>query len=173
MTQDMDNAQIHDALCAMPAFKEHGGGFVRFWSKVVNLDPANKAARLMLISSAVKKEDYRQIIRISANRASKLLPMPGSLLLFGYRLQSGGAGGQRAERGVGVGHVTPDTRKDDFGLYTRWATLYHAKKQMTEAYAAYDSALVYNPFQYQCVEQLCLLLVGRTERPPVGGGDEL
>lgn len=42
--------------------------------QVVNLDPANKAARLMLISSAVKKKITGRLSE-SANRASKLLPM--------------------------------------------------------------------------------------------------
>ena len=32
--------------------------------QVVDLDPANKAARLMLVSAAVKKEDYKQIIKV-------------------------------------------------------------------------------------------------------------
>ncbi|GAE15284.1 hypothetical protein JCM6292_1538 [Bacteroides pyogenes JCM 6292] len=43
-------------------------------------------------------------------------------------------------------HVTTDTRKElisDF--YAMMGDMYHTKKQMTEAYAAYDSALVYNP----------------------------
>jgi len=43
-------------------------------------------------------------------------------------------------------HVTTDTRKEIVSnFYSIMGDIYHTKKQMKEAYAAYDSALVYNP----------------------------
>ena len=42
--------------------------------------------------------------------------------------------------------VTTDTRKEIVSnFYSIMGDIYHTKKQMKEAYAAYDSALVYNP----------------------------
>lgn len=118
MTQDMDNAQIPMLYAQYLLSKNMEAASVPVLEQVVNLDPANKAARLMLISSAVKKEDYRQIIRICEAGHRSYSRCFGSLLLFGYRLQSGGADGQRAERGAaGVGACHSRYAEGiDFGL---------------------------------------------------------
>lgn len=147
MTQDMDNAQIPMLYAQYLLSKNMEAASVPVLEQVVNLDPANKAARLMLISSAVKKEDYRQIIRICE---PGIEATPDALDLYYYLAiaynQAEQTGSVLNVVRRALEHVTPDTRKElisDF--YAMMGDMYHAKKQMTEAYAAYDSALVYNP----------------------------
>ena len=115
--------------------------------QVVDLDPTNKAARLMLVSAAVKKEDYKQIIKVCE---PGIEATPDALELYYYLAIAY----HQAEQGDSVlsvcnralEHITPDTRKEVISdFYSIMGDIYHTKKQMTEAYAAYDSALVYNP----------------------------
>lgn len=147
MTQDMDNAQIPMLYAQYLLSKNMEAASVPVLEQVVNLDPANKAARLMLISSAVKKEDYRQIIKICE---PGIEATPDALDLY-YYLAIAYNQAEQTDSVLNVvrralEHVTTDTRKElisDF--YAMMGDMYHTKKQMTEAYAAYDSALVYNP----------------------------
>lgn len=115
--------------------------------QVVDLDPMNKAARLMLVSAAVKKEDYKQIIKVCE---PGIEATPDALELY-YYLAIAYHQAEQTDSVLSVcsralEYITPDTRKEvvsDF--YSIMGDVYHTKKQMKEAYAAYDSALVYNP----------------------------
>ena len=147
MKQDMDDPQIPMLYSQYLLSKNMEQGAVPVLEQVVDLDPTNKAARLMLVSAAVKKEDYKQIIKVCE---PGIEATPDALELYYYLAIAY----HQAEQGDSVlsvcnralEHITPDTRKEvvsDF--YSIMGDIYHTKKQMTEAYAAYDSALVYNP----------------------------
>ena len=147
MKQDMDDPQIPMLYSQYLLSKKMGQEAVPVLEQVVDLDPTNKAARLMLVSAAVKKEDYKQIIKVCE---PGIEATPDALELYYYLAIAY----HQAEQGDSVlsvcnralEHITPDTRKEvvsDF--YSIMGDIYHTKKQMTEAYAAYDSALVYNP----------------------------
>lgn len=147
MKQDMDDPQIPMLYSQYLLSKNMEQEAVLVLEQVVDLDPTNKAARLMLVSAAVKKEDYKQIIKVCE---PGIEATPDALELYYYLAIAY----HQAEQGDSVlsvcnralEHITPDTRKEvvsDF--YSIMGDIYHTKKQMTEAYAAYDSALVYNP----------------------------
>ena len=147
MKQDMDDPQIPMLYSQYLLSKNMEQEAVPVLEQTVDLDPTNKAARLMLVSAAVKKEDYKQIIKVCE---PGIEATPDALELYYYLAIAY----HQAEQGDSVlsvcnralEHITPDTRKEvvsDF--YSIMGDIYHTKKQMTEAYAAYDSALVYNP----------------------------
>ena len=147
MKQDMDDPQIPMLYSQYLLSKNMEQEAVPVLEQVVDLDPTNKAARLMLVSAAVKKEDYKQIIKVCE---PGIEDTPDALELYYYLAIAY----HQAEQGDSVlsvcnralEHITPDTRKEVISdFYSIMGDIYHTKKQMTEAYAAYDSALVYNP----------------------------
>lgn len=147
MKQDMDDPQIPILYSQYLLSKNMEQEAVPVLEQVVDLDPTNKAARLMLVSAAVKKEDYKQIIKVCE---PGIEATPDALELYYYLAIAY----HQAEQGDSVlsvcnralEHITPDTRKEVISdFYSIMGDIYHTKKQMTEAYAAYDSALVYNP----------------------------
>ena len=147
MKQDMDDPQIPMLYSQYLLSKNMEQQAVPALEQVVDLDPTNKAARLMLVSAAVKKEDYKQIIKVCE---PGIEATPDALELYYYLAIAY----HQAEQGDSVlsvcnralEHITPDTRKEVISdFYSIMGDIYHTKKQMTEAYAAYDSALVYNP----------------------------
>ena len=147
MKQDMDDPQIPMLYSQYLLSKNMEQEAVPVLEQVVDLDPTNKAARLMLVSAAVKKEDYKQIIKVCE---PGIEATPDALELYYYLAIAY----HQAEQGDSVlsvcnralEHITPDTRKEVISdFYSIMGDIYHTKKQMTEAYAAYDSALVYNP----------------------------
>ena len=81
MKQDMDDPQIPMLYSQYLLSKNMEQEAVPVLEQVVDLDPTNKAARLMLVSAAVKKEDYKQIIKVS-NRALKPLRMRWSFIII-------------------------------------------------------------------------------------------
>ena len=115
--------------------------------KVLDIDPENKPARLQLLSFAISKEDLDEVIRICAPAVEY---MPESLEFYYYW---GVAHYQKDQHDEalevfkkGVRQVGADSDKglvSDF--YSIMGDLYHTKKMNVEAYAAYDSALVYKP----------------------------
>ena len=115
--------------------------------KVLEIDPENKPARLQLLSFAISKEDLDEVIRVCAPAVEY---MPDALEFYYYW---GLAHYQKEQKDEamevfkkGVRQVGPDSDKamaSDF--YSILGDLYHIKNMNAEAYAAYDSALVYNP----------------------------
>ena len=115
--------------------------------QVVDLDPTNKAARMMLVGTAVRKEDYKQIIKV----CEPGIEATPDALEFYYYLAIAYNQAEQPDSVVSIckralEHTTADSKKEvvsDF--YSILGDMYHTQKQMKEAYAAYDSALVYNP----------------------------
>ena len=115
--------------------------------QVLDIDPENKPARLQLLSFAITEEDLDEVIRLCAPAVEY---MPEALEFYYYW---GIAHYQKKQHDEalevfkkGVRQVGPDSDKgmaSDF--YSIMGDLYHLKKMNAEAYAAYDSALVYKP----------------------------
>jgi len=115
--------------------------------KVLEIDPENKPARLQLLSFAISKEDLDEVIRICAPAVEY---MPEALEFYYYWGIAHYQKNQHDEAlevfKKGVRQVGADSDKNivsDF--YSIMGDLYHIKKMNVEAYAAYDSALVYKP----------------------------
>ncbi|MBR5542071.1 MAG: hypothetical protein IKU64_06925, partial [Bacteroides sp.] len=115
--------------------------------KVLEIDPENKPARLQLLSFAISKEDLNEVIRICEPAVEY---MPDALEFYYYW---GLAHYQKEQNDEamevfkkGVRQIGPESDKNmasDF--YSILGDLYHLKGLNTDAYAAYDSALVYRP----------------------------
>ena len=113
--------------------------------QVLDLDPENKPAHLQLLSFAINKQDMDEIIAVCKPAVEY---MPDALEFYYYW---GIAHYQKEQKDEalevfkkGVKQVKPESDKamvSDF--YSIMGDLYHLKKMNQEAYAAYDSALVY------------------------------
>lgn len=115
--------------------------------KVLDIEPENKAARLQLLGFAISEEDLDEVIRICAPAVDY---MPEALEFYYYWGVSHYQKDQKKEamevfrRGVRqVGPESDKTLASD--LYTMLGDICHSLKMDVEAYAAYDSALVYKP----------------------------
>lgn len=115
--------------------------------QVLDLDPENKPARLQLLSYAIRDNNQDEVIEI----AKPALVYNPDALEFYYYL--GLAHYQKDELDEaldvfkrGVKQINEKSDKDvasDF--YAILGDIYHQKGMSVEAYAAYDSSLVYNP----------------------------
>ena len=147
MKQEQDDPQIPMLYAQYLLSKNMESESVPVLEQVVDLDPTNKAARMMLIGAAVKKEDYKQIIKL----CEPGIEATPDALEFYYYLAVAYNQAEKPDSVISIckralEHTTADSKKEivsDF--YSILGDMYHTQKQMKEAYAAYDSALVYNP----------------------------
>lgn len=147
LTQEQENADV--AMLAAQYFlsKRMDEQAKPVLWKVLDIDPENKPARLQLLGFAISKEDLDEIIRICAPAVEYT---PEALEFYYYW---GIAHYQKDQEDEamevfrkGVQQIGPDSDKQlasDF--YSILGDLYHSKDMNAESYAAYDSALVYNP----------------------------
>ncbi len=147
MKQEQDDPQIPMLYAQYLLSKNMEAESVPVLEQVVDLDPTNRAARMMLIGAAVKKEDYKQIIKV----CEPGIEATPDALEFYYYLAVAYNQAEKPDSVISIckralEHTTADSKKEivsDF--YSILGDMYHTQKQMKEAYAAYDSALVYNP----------------------------
>lgn len=147
MKQEQDDPQIPMLYAQYLLSKKMESESVPVLEQVVDLDPTNKAARMMLIGAAAKKEDYKQIIKV----CEPGIEATPDALEFYYYLAVAYNQAEKPDSVISIckralEHTTADSKKEivsDF--YSILGDMYHTQKQMKEAYAAYDSALVYNP----------------------------
>ena len=147
MKQEQDDPQIPMLYAQYLLSKNMEAESVPVLEQVVDLDPTNKAARMMLVGTAVRKEDYKQIIMV----CEPGIEATPDALEFYYYLAIAYNQAEQPDSVVSIckralEHTTADSKKEvvsDF--YSILGDMYHTQKQMKEAYAAYDSALVYNP----------------------------
>jgi tetratricopeptide (TPR) repeat protein len=115
--------------------------------QVLQIDPANAPARLTLLGNAVKKEDYPAIIRLCEGGTETHPDMPE----FYFYLAVAYNHDERPDDVLAtcrkaLASVNADTRDEVLSdFYTIMGDAYHSKDMNAETYAAYDSALVYNP----------------------------
>lgn len=147
MKQEQDDPQIPMLYAQYLLSKNMEAESVPVLEQVVDLDPTNKAARMMLIGAAVKKEDYKQIIKV----CEPGIEATPDALEFYYYLAVAYNQAEKPDSVISIckralEHTTADSKKETVSeFYSILGDMYHTQKQMKEAYAAYDSALVYNP----------------------------
>lgn len=115
--------------------------------QVLEIDPTNTAARMMLLGEAIRKEDYKDVI----NLCEAGIESNPEMLEFYFYLAIGYNQAERTDDVIAIcqkalTQVTDKSKKEvvaDF--HSIMGDAYHTKKMNAEAYAAYDSALVYNP----------------------------
>ena len=147
MKQEQDDPQIPMLYAQYLLSKKMEAESVPVLEQVVDLDPTNNAARMMLIGAAVKKEDYKQIIKV----CEPGIEATPDALEFYYYLAIAYNQAEKPDSVISIckralEHKTADGKKEIVSeFYSILGDMYHTQKQMKEAYAAYDSALVYNP----------------------------
>ena len=147
MKQEQDDPQIPMLYAQYLLSKKMESESVPVLEQVVDLDPTNNAARMMLIGAAVKKEDYKQIIKV----CEPGIEATPDALEFYYYLAIAYNQAEKPDSVISIckralEHTTADSKKETVSeFYSILGDMYHTQKQMKEAYAAYDSALVYNP----------------------------
>ncbi len=113
--------------------------------QVLEIDPENTPARLQLLSFAINEQDLDKVIQLCA----PALEYTPDVLEFYYYMGIAYYQKKQTDEALdvfrkGVNQVTESSDKEivsDF--YAIMGDLYHIKKMNAEAYAAYDSALVY------------------------------
>ena len=147
MKQEQDDPQIPMLYAQYLLSKNMEAESVPVLEQVVDLDPTNNAARMMLIGAAAKKEDYKQIIKV----CEPGIEATPDALEFYYYLAVAYNQAEKPDSVISIckralEHKTADGKKEIVSeFYSILGDMYHTQKQMKEAYAAYDSALVYNP----------------------------
>ena len=147
MKQEQDDPQIPMLYAQYLLSKNMEAESVPVLEQVVDLDPTNNAARMMLIGAEVKKEDYKQIIKV----CEPGIEATPDALEFYYYLAVAYNQAEKPDSVISIckralEHKTADGKKEIVSeFYSILGDMYHTQKQMKEAYAAYDSALVYNP----------------------------
>ena len=147
LQQEPDDAQVPMLYAQYLISKGMNQEALPVLRQVLEIDPTNTAARMMLLGEAVRKEDYEDVIRLCE---AGTVANP-EMLEFYFYLAIAYNQAERTDDVIAVclkalEHVTADSKKEvvsDF--YTILADAYHTKDRKDEAYAAYDSALVYNP----------------------------
>lgn len=114
---------------------------------ILRLDPTNTAARMTLLGTAIRKNDYEWVIRICKPGTEV---SPETIEFYFYLgiayYQENNYDEALAVYQEALKHVTEQTDKTIISdLYSMIGDIQHTRKQMKEAYLAYDSALVYNP----------------------------
>lgn len=114
---------------------------------ILSIEPDNTAARLQLLSYAVKKNDYEQAIAI----CKPALEYNPDVIEFYYYLGLSYYQAEKKEKALetflkGLDQINAGSDKGMISqFYELVGDLYHQKKMSEKSYAAYDSALVYNP----------------------------
>lgn len=147
LQQDTDDDQLPMLYSQYLWAKNLKDASVPVLERVLQIDPANKAARLMLLEIAVQKGDFDQVIKICE---PGIEATPDALEFYFY-LAIAYNQAERQDEALAVcqkavEHAPADSKKEILSdFYSIMGDIYHTKKQMTDAYNAYDSALVYNP----------------------------
>lgn len=115
--------------------------------RVLSIDPENKPARLQLLGYAISRNDPDEVIRV----AEPALVYSPEAMEFYYYLGMAHYQKEQTDKALEVFRkgVQQINEKSDKGIasdfYSILGDLYHQREMKAEAYAAYDSSLVYNP----------------------------
>lgn len=147
LPQNLDDTQIPMLYAQYLISKGMDKESLPVLKKVLDIDPTNTAARMTLLGDAIRKEDYKRVIDL----CEPGIESNPDMLEFYFYLAIAYNQAERSDDALSVcqkalKHITPESKKEvvsDF--YSILGDIYHTKSLNKEAYAAYDSALVYNP----------------------------
>lgn len=114
--------------------------------RVLDIDPTNTAARMTLLGEAVNQKDYKGIVNLCE---AGIESNPDMLefyyyLVYGYIQEENRTADILSTCQKALEHVTPESKKDLVSeFYAIMGDTYHTDGMTEQAYAAYDSALVY------------------------------
>jgi tetratricopeptide (TPR) repeat protein len=114
---------------------------------VLQEDPGNMAARMVLLNYAIRKENNGQVILLCQSGIDVSPQLPEYYYYLGLACYQE----DRLDDALEVFHkalvnINEDETKNIVSeFYSIMGDIYYRKKQQPDAYMAYDSALVYNP----------------------------
>ncbi|MDR0989383.1 MAG: tetratricopeptide repeat protein [Prevotellaceae bacterium] len=147
MKQDPDDADLPLLYAQYLLSKGMNAASVPVLQQVLDIDPSNTAARMTLLGEAVRKEEYPTIITLcqAGIEANPEMPEYYFYLAIAYT-QSKQADEALKVCRKALTALPDDTKKEVVSdLYSIMGDAYHTLERNDQAYAAYDSALVYNP----------------------------
>lgn len=120
---------------------------VPVFNQVLELDPENKPARMVLLSYAIRANNLDEVIRV----ATPAMEYSPEVLEFYYYLGLAYYQKEEPKKALAV-FIRGERQMNDkvekpmaSDYYSIMGDLYHSLEKKAEAYAAYDSSLVYNP----------------------------
>lgn len=147
MSRPQPNADVPMLYAQYLISKKMGKESVPVLNKVLELDPENKPARLQLLSYAINDNNLDEVIRVAT---PAIIYNPDAMEFYYYlglaHYQKDDTDKALEIFNKGVQQINEKSDKNiasDF--YSILGDLYHTREMKAEAYAAYDSSLVYNP----------------------------
>jgi tetratricopeptide (TPR) repeat protein len=143
-TEDTDIPMLYTQYLLSKKMEERA---VPVLEHILRQDPANAAARMTLLGTAIRKNDYGWVIRI----CKPGIEVSPDKIEFHFYLgiayyQEKNYDEALATYEEALEHVTDQTERTVISdLYSMIGDIQHTRKQIKEAYSAYDSALAYNP----------------------------
>ena len=143
-----DKLELHESYAKYLEYKNADRSeIIPVYKKIIELDAENIAAIVNLLQYAIEDEDKDAVLKY-ADEAIMFLPQ--HLELYYYKGLSLYLLGKKEEsiEAYKQGLEKRDAETDDklvAELYTSTGHIYHELEMKEECYAAYDSALVYNP----------------------------
>lgn len=147
LTKKQPNADVPMLYAQYLITKKMQKESVPVLNKVLELDPENKPARLQLLSYAINENNLDEVIRV----ATPAIVYNPDAMEFYYYLGLADYQKDQTDKALEVFKkgVQQINEKSDKGIasdfYSILGDLYHSREMKAEAYAAYDSSLVYNP----------------------------
>ena len=147
LTKKQPNADVPMLYAQYLITKKMQKESVPVLNKVLELDPENKLARLQLLSYAINENNLDEVIRV----ATPAIVYNPDAMEFYYYLGLAHYQKDQTDKALEVFKkgVQQINEKSDKGIasdfYSILGDLYHSREMKAEAYAAYDSSLVYNP----------------------------
>lgn len=146
LEQEPDDAQLPMLYAQYLLSKGMNKESLPVLRQVLEIEPTNTAARMMLLGEAIRKEDYADVTSLCESG----IEANPDMLEFYFYLAIAYNQAERTDNVITVcqkalTHVTDNSKKEvvsDF--YSILGDAYHTRNLNKEAYAAYDSALVYN-----------------------------
>lgn len=147
MEQDPDDANLPMLYAQYLLSKKMNEQTWPVLRQVLVIDPTNTAARMMLVGEAVRKEDNKELMALCEAGVESNPDM----LEFYFYLAIAYNQAERTDDALNVclkalTRVTDESNKEMVSnFYAIIGDIYHTKNRNLDAYAAYDSSLVYNP----------------------------
>lgn len=145
--QDMDDTQVPMLYVQYLLLKKMEDATIPVLEHILQLDPANTAARMTLLGTAIRRNDSDWVIRI----AEPALELNPDAIDFAFYLGLAYYQKEQYENALttyksALENMPPNTRSEIISdFYSMMGDIYHTIGQPKQMYAVYDSALVYNP----------------------------
>ena len=145
--QDMEDTQLPMLYAQYLITRNMEKESIPVLEHILKLDPSNTAARITLLGSAVRNNDSDWVIRITEPGVEinpEIIEFPFYLGVSYYQKEEYDKALEVFRKAVAnpPKDVKPEVISD---FYSMMGDILHTKNKMTEAFAAYDSALAYYP----------------------------